>query len=49
MGILCEEVQGERIVGRTDGDTAIFFRGVPSDDVVFMAKPKSYSRTKPTL
>lgn len=49
MGVLCEEVQGESIVGRTDGDTAALFGGVPTDNVVFMAMPRSYSKTKPTL
>ena len=45
MSILCEEVQGESV----DGDTALFFGGVPNDSVVFIVIPISYSMTKPTL
>ena len=49
MGILCEEVQGERVVGGVDGDTANCSGGVSNDNFVFTGMPVFYSRPKPIV
>lgn len=49
MGILCEEVQGERVVGGVDGDTANCCGGVSNDNFVFTGMPVFYSRPKPIV